>query len=212
VFTLATAGVLSAKGRGMNLQPLWGFDKAAATAQGAATQTIGEFAHHGTAGILSAILATFAIAPWAFVGFDTIPQAAEEFNFSYKKVSLIMVIAIVFGCFVYTANNTIAAAALSNWPELIIHADSTPWLLLTAAEHNGPARAASVPAPPVLQVFPCAVQAVRQGRNEKHREMAIQSFFTVFVCRKARPPLLKKYSKIPYPTPKGWGHGGKGAI
>ena len=28
-----------------------------------------------------------AIAPWAYVGFDTIPQAAEEFKFSYKKVS-----------------------------------------------------------------------------------------------------------------------------
>ena len=34
----------------------------------------------------------------------------------------------------YTANNTIAAAALSNWPELIIEAKSTPWLLLAAAE------------------------------------------------------------------------------
>ena len=34
----------------------------------------------------------------------------------------------------YTANNTIAAAALENWPELIIEASSTPWLLLAAAE------------------------------------------------------------------------------
>jgi len=131
VFTLATAGVLSAKGRGMNLQPLWGFDKAAATAQGAATQTIGEFAHHGTAGILSAILATFAIAPWAYVGFDTIPQAAEEFNFSFKKVSWIMVVAIVFGCFVYVSNNTISALALQNWPERVMAGD---WVLLIAAE------------------------------------------------------------------------------
>ena len=46
-----------------------------------------------------------------------------------------MIVAIVFGCFVYTANNTIAAAALSNWPDLIINAESTPWLLLAAAEH-----------------------------------------------------------------------------
>ena len=79
------------------------------------------------------ILATFAIAPWAFVGFDTIPQAAEEFRFSHKKVYFIMIVAIAFGCFVYTANNTIAAAA-ANWPELIIEASSTPWLLLAAAE------------------------------------------------------------------------------
>ena len=46
-----------------------------------------------------------------------------------------MIVAIVFGCFVYTANNTISAAALSNWPELIIESESTPWLLLAAAEH-----------------------------------------------------------------------------
>ena len=41
-------------------------------------------------GIAGSILATFAIAPWAFVGFDTIPQAAEEFKFSYKKIIFIM--------------------------------------------------------------------------------------------------------------------------
>jgi len=137
VLVLTIAALLSPETNLQNMAPVWGFDKAGAVA--AATNgsytNIDEFAKGGTAGVLSSILATFAIAPWAFVGFDTIPQAAEEFNFSYKKVSLIMVIAIVFGCFVYTANNTIAAAALSNWPELIIHADSTPWLLLTAAEH-----------------------------------------------------------------------------
>lgn len=79
------------------------------------------------------MLATFAIAPWAYVGFDTIPQAAEEFKFSYKKVSGIMIVAIIFGCFVYTANNTITAAALENWSDLIVESASAPWLLLTAA-------------------------------------------------------------------------------
>ena len=47
---------------------------------------------------------------------------------------IILTIAIIFGCFVYTANNTIAAAALENWPDLIVEAESTPWLLLAAAE------------------------------------------------------------------------------
>ena len=92
------------------------------------------FIHKGTYGIISAILATFAITPWAYVGFDTIPQAAEEFKFSHKKVILIMIIAIIFGCYVYIANNTITALALENWPDLIVHAKSTPWLLLVAAE------------------------------------------------------------------------------
>ena len=137
VLTLTVAAICSPKTNLENMAPIWGFDKSGAVAaatNGAYTE-IDAFAKGGTAGIMSAILATFAIAPWAFVGFDTIPQAAEEFNFSYKKVIFIMVVAIVFGCFVYTANNTIAAAALSNWPDLIINAESTPWLLLAAAEH-----------------------------------------------------------------------------
>lgn len=114
-----------------NMEPLWGFDRIAAMKAGASMSDIGEFAHVGRQGIISAVLATFAIAPWAFVGFDTIPQAAEEFKFSYSKVMLIMTVAILFGAFVYTANNTIAAAAVSNWPERVIAGD---WVLLVAAE------------------------------------------------------------------------------
>ncbi len=131
VFTLAIAGVFSAKAKGINMEPVWGFDKAAAMAANATTADIGRFAHIGTSGIMSAILATFAIAPWAYVGFDAIPQAAEEFNFSFKKVSFIMIIAIAFGCFVYTSNNTVAAAALENWPDRVMAGE---WVLLVAAE------------------------------------------------------------------------------
>ena len=136
VLALTIAALLSAKATTANMPPWWGFDKSAAVAawSNGTYTSVDEFAHGGTAGILSAILATFAIAPWAFVGFDTIPQAAEEFRFSYRKVSVIMLVAILFGCFVYTANNTIAAAALENWPDLIVESSSTPWLLLAAAE------------------------------------------------------------------------------
>ena len=130
-FTLCISGIVSARAQGVNMSPVWGFDKSAAIAAKATTETIDAYAHVGTSGVLSAILATFAIAPWAFVGFDTIPQAAEEFNFSYKKVMLIMVIAIAFGCFVYTSNNTVAAAALENWPDRVMAGD---WVLLIAAE------------------------------------------------------------------------------
>lgn len=131
VFTLAIAAIISAKASGVNMQPVWGFDKSAAAAAGATTENISDFAHAGTSGVLSAILATFAIAPWAYVGFDAIPQAAEEFNFSFRKVSFIMLIAIAFGCFVYTSNNTVAAAALANWPDRVMAGD---WVLLVAAE------------------------------------------------------------------------------
>lgn len=130
-FTLTISAIVSSKAKGVNLQPLWGFDKSAAIAAGASGEAINAYAHTGVQGKLSAVLATFAIAPWAFVGFDTIPQAAEEFKFSYKKVSLIMIIAIIFGCFVYTANNTVAAAALENWPDRVIAGE---WVLLVAAE------------------------------------------------------------------------------
>lgn len=131
VFVLAVSAIFSSKTQLENLQPLWGFDKEAAIAAGATTENIGAYAHSGTAGVLSAILATFAIAPWAYVGFDTIPQAAEEFKFSHRKVIFIMVIAIVFGCFVYTSNNMVTAAALQNWPDRVMAGE---WVLLVAAE------------------------------------------------------------------------------
>lgn len=130
-FTLCISACISAKAKGINMTPIWGFDKKAAIAANATTANIDEFAHKGTGGIMSAILATFAIAPWAFVGFDTIPQAAEEFKFSYKKVMFIMVVAIIFGMFVYISNNTVAAAALTNWPDRVMAGD---WVLLVAAE------------------------------------------------------------------------------
>lgn len=131
VFILAIAALISSKAQGINMEPVWGFDKSAAMAAGATTENISEFAKGGTGGIMAAILATFAIAPWAYVGFDTIPQAAEEFKFSHKKVIGIMVIAILFGCFVYTTNNTVAAAVLKNWPERVMAGE---WVLLIAAE------------------------------------------------------------------------------
>jgi hypothetical protein len=129
--TLCLTGIINAKAMGINMEPIWGFDKTAAMAANATTANISAYAHSGTAGIISAILATFAIAPWAYVGFDAIPQAAEEFNFSFKKVSYIMIIAIVFGCFVYTSNNTVAAAALANWPDRVMAGE---WVVLVAAE------------------------------------------------------------------------------
>lgn len=131
VFVLTITAIFSDKTSLINMEPIWGFDRFAAASAGATTETIDSFAHIGRQGIFSAILATFAIAPWAFVGFETIPQAAEEFKFSYKKVMLIMSVAIIFGCFVYVANNTVAAAALNNWPDRVIAGE---WVLLIAAE------------------------------------------------------------------------------
>ena len=131
VISLFIAMVINAEKIGCNIKPVWGFDKNEALAAGGTVNDANSFAHKGTLGILGSILATFAIAPWAYVGFDAIPQASEEFNFSYKKVSIIMIIAILFGCFVYVSNNTVAAAALDNWPERVMAGE---WVVLIAAE------------------------------------------------------------------------------
>lgn len=69
------------------------------------------------------IIAVIAVAPWAFVGFDSIPQASEEFNFSPKKSKIIMVLSILFGGAIYIILNTITAAVLpagyTSWVQYI---------------------------------------------------------------------------------------------
>ena len=131
VTVLCVSAIVSSKTVASNMEPIWGFNKNQLIEDGAAAADVARYAHAGKSGILSAILATFAIAPWAFVGFDTIPQAAEEFKFSHKKVIWILVVAITFGCFVYVSNNTVAAVSLKNWPERVINGE---WVLLVAAE------------------------------------------------------------------------------
>ena len=56
VVTLTIAALVSSKTSLANMAPWWGFHK------------------------------SDAIAPWAYVGIDTIPQVAEVYSFSYKKV------------------------------------------------------------------------------------------------------------------------------
>lgn len=129
--TLCIAALISKEATAINMKPIWGFDRSTAVALDATAEDVNLYAHVGSQGIISAILATFAIAPWAFVGFDTIPQTAEEFAFPYKKTMPIMVVAIIFGCFVYISNNTVAAAVLENWPKRVIAGE---WILLIAAE------------------------------------------------------------------------------
>lgn len=80
---------------------------------------------------LSAVIAVVAVAPWAFVGFDSIPQAAEEFNFSPKKTSSIMIFAVIFGGLVYVVINTITASVMP-WQALL--SENYDWPTGEAAE------------------------------------------------------------------------------
>ncbi|MBR2209598.1 MAG: APC family permease [Synergistaceae bacterium] len=69
------------------------------------------------------ILSISAIAPWAFVGFDTIPQLSEESKFNLSKVKTLMDICIICGCFVYISLTFIATSYVpelyANWVEYI---------------------------------------------------------------------------------------------
>ena len=72
---------------------------------------------------IAGIFSIVTMAPWAFFGFDTIPQVAEESNFSPKKTRTIMIASIMFGGGVYIILNTVTASVLpagySSWIEYI---------------------------------------------------------------------------------------------
>lgn len=51
----------------------------------------------------SSIMAVVAFTPYCFVGFDCIPQAAEEYSFSHKSALWLMIGAILVGGTIYSA-------------------------------------------------------------------------------------------------------------
>jgi amino acid transporter len=66
---------------------------------------------------ISGIIAIVAIAPWAYVGFDNIPQAAEEFNFPPKKAFSLIISSLVFAMLLYSC--MVAATAVGMpWEQL----------------------------------------------------------------------------------------------
>lgn len=69
-------------------------------------------------GAVPAILAIVAIAPWAYVGFDNVPQAAEEFDFPPARAFGLIITAIVVAAGIYVAM-VLATAAAFPWPELV---------------------------------------------------------------------------------------------
>ena len=71
---------------------------------------------------LSQIIKVFGITPFAFIGFDAIPQLSKELNFSKKKASRVAVISLVMGALIYNILNVITALAYS--PE---QASSLEW-------------------------------------------------------------------------------------
>lgn len=87
------------------------------------------------------VFAVIAVAPWAFVGFDTIPQAAEEFKFSPQKTKVIMILSILFGAAVYVVLNTVTAMVLpegyDSWNAYIDDIPNQTGLLSLPTFHAG---------------------------------------------------------------------------
>lgn len=72
----------------------------------------------------AAIISIVAIAPWAFVGFDNVPQAAEEFSFSSKKAFTLIILSILIAALLY-ALMIMATAMIKPWQGLV--AENHAW-------------------------------------------------------------------------------------
>ena len=101
VILLLVGGIISPESSSENLMPL--------------------FSPEGN--ILSQVLAIVVIGPFAFVGFDIVPQLSEESNFSNDRVKVIMDTSILCGCFVYISLALIGASVVpenySGWPDYV---------------------------------------------------------------------------------------------
>lgn len=65
------------------------------------------------------VFSIVAMAPWAYIGFDCIPQSAEEYNFSHKRTTGIMILAILIAALMYIMINTITAVGYQPWQTLL---------------------------------------------------------------------------------------------
>ncbi len=81
---------------------------------------------------LDAVFAIVAMAPWAFIGFDCIPQAAEEYDFKPKFGTFILVVSVVVAALLYVVVNTITAVMMP-WQELLAAGHSWPTGYIVAA-------------------------------------------------------------------------------
>ena len=67
---------------------------------------------------LKGVILIIAMAPFLFVGFDCIPQAAEEFNFPANKTFMLIFSAIGIGALIYAALALVTAAVIP-WMEMV---------------------------------------------------------------------------------------------
>ena len=72
------------------------------------------------------VFSIVAMAPWAFIGFDCIPQSAEEYNFSHKKSTAIMISAILVAAILYIGVCAVTAVGIEPWQDLLARRNNWP--------------------------------------------------------------------------------------
>ena len=72
------------------------------------------------------VFSIVAMAPWAFIGFDCIPQSAEEYNFSHKKSTFIMISAVLVAAIMYIAVCAVTAVGVEPWQQLLDSRNAWP--------------------------------------------------------------------------------------
>ena len=72
------------------------------------------------------VFSIVAMAPWAFIGFDCIPQSAEEYNFSHKKSTFIMISAILVAAILYIGVCAATAVGVEPWQDLLARRNNWP--------------------------------------------------------------------------------------
>ena len=80
---------------------------------------------------LASIFTITALAPLAYVGFDCIPQASEEYAFSNKKTKVLLISSISVAALMYMIMN-IATAVVAPWQQYIV--DNSSWPTGAAVE------------------------------------------------------------------------------
>ena len=68
---------------------------AASAINGDSSNIMGQFWEAGNGSVVSSVFKVACMTPFLFVGFDVIPQAAEEINVPYKKIGRVMLFSIV---------------------------------------------------------------------------------------------------------------------
>ncbi len=108
----------------------------------------------GTSSVTS-VLAILAMTPWAFSGFDCIPQATEEFDFPKKKAKWLLFSSIAFAILMYSAITLVTAAPMS-WEGFI--ASAPDWA-------TGEAVMATMGTPGMTMLVVAMLCAVVSGMN-----------------------------------------------